>query len=325
MAAKRKWKLDVNALMPIYILAFILIVFALLTRGKLLAADNLSNIVNQSIPYFICGLGMLFVAAIGGPDITCGSLIGLAGALAGMAVTKISFLLLFPVAILVGLAVGLLNGLIVCKLKVPSFMVTLSMLIALRACVNWLLQTSNIICTRQMLVFNQSVVKIPFVIALLAVFGYIFRFTPFGTYLRAIGENEQAFTYTGISLHKIKIAAYMISGMMAGIAGIFVMVRNGGSSNTMGSSMEMKVMLCLFLASIPVQGGSGTRLYKMIVGVLTYFVLDNGLTLMGGSTIVNQLIRGIVLILALTLTRIVSEQKLKRDARLAEEAEEVMV
>lgn len=63
----------------------------------------------------------------------------------------------------------------------------------------------------------------------------------------------------------------------------------------------------------------------MIVGVLTYFVLDNGLTLMGGSTIVNQLIRGIVLILALTLTRIVSEQKLKRDARLAEEAEEVMV
>ena len=117
----------------------------------------------------------------------------------------------------------------------------------------------------------------------------------------------------------------MISGMMAGIAGIFVMVRNGGSSNTMGSSMEMKVMLCLFLASIPVQGGSGTRLYKMIVGVLTYFVLDNGLTLMGGSTIVNQLIRGIVLILALTLTRIVSEQKLKRDARLAEEAEEVMV
>ena len=70
--------------MPIYILAFILIVFALLTRGKLLAADNLSNIVNQSIPYFICGLGMLFVAAIGGTDITCGSLIGLAGALAGM-------------------------------------------------------------------------------------------------------------------------------------------------------------------------------------------------------------------------------------------------
>jgi ribose transport system permease protein len=195
------------------------------------------------------------------------------------------------------------------------------MLIAIRAVVTWILQASNIICTRQMTVFNQTDVKFPILIVLFIIFGYIFRFTPFGTYLRAIGENEQAMTYTGISFDKIKMAAYAISGTLAGIAGVFVMVRNGGANNTMGSSMEMKVMLCLFLASIPVQGGSGTRMYKMIIGVLTYFVLDNGLTLLGGSTIINQLIRGIVLILALLITRIVSEQKDKRAVKLALEAE----
>ena len=81
-------------------------------------------------------------------------------------------------------------------------------------------------------------------------------------------------------------------------------------------------MLCLFLASIPVQGGSGTRLYKMIVGVLTYFVLDNGLTLLGGSTIINQLIRGIVMILALYVTRLAADQRLKHDVKLAMEAEQ---
>ena len=319
---RKSARIDTTALMPILILLVILIVFVVLTRGENLTAQNLTNIINQSIPYFICGLGMLFVAAIGGTDITCGSLIGLAGALSGMAATEVSIWLLFPVAIGVGLAVGVINGVFVAKLKIPSFMMTLSMLIALRACVSWLLQASNVMATREMLVFNRMYIKLPILIVLIIVFGYIFRFTPFGTYLRAIGENEQAISYTGVNLDAVKIAAFALSGALAGVASIFVMVRNGGANNTMGSSMEMRVMLCLFLASIPVQGGSGTRLYKMIVGVLTYFVLDNGLTLLGGSTIINQLIRGIVMILALYVTRLAADQRLKHDVKLAMEAEQ---
>lgn len=317
----KKSRFDVTAVMPIIILVVILAVFVVLTGGRNLDSKNLTNIINQSIPYFICGLGVLFVAAIGGTDITCGSLIGLAGALAGLAATKISIWLMFPVAIGVGLAVGLINGLFVAKLKIPSFMMTLSMLIALRACVSWLLNAANVLATRDMLVFNKLYVKLPILIVLIAIFGYIFRFTPFGTYLRAIGENEQAVSYTGVNLDAIKIAAFAISGALAGVASVFAMVRNGGANNTMGNSMEMRVQLCLFLASIPIQGGSGTRLYKMIVGVLTYFALDNGLTLLGGSTIVNQLIRGIVLILALFVTRLASEQKQRHDVKLALEAE----
>ena len=312
---------DVSAWMPILILAFILVIFTALTRGQVLSARNLSNILSQSIPYFICGLGMMYVASIGGTDITCGSLIGLSGALAGMAATNVSIWLMFPVAIVIGVVVGLINGVLVTKFKVPSFMVTLAMLIAIRAAVTWLLNSANILCTREMLVFNQMYIKLPIVLGLIVIFGYIFRFTPFGTYLRAIGENEQAITFTGLNFDMIKISAYIISGALAGIAGIFVMVRNGGANNTMGNSMEMRVMLCLFLASIPVQGGSGTRLYKMIVGVLTYFILDNGLTLMGGSTIINQLIRGIILILALYATRMASEAKQRRDVKLAMEVE----
>ncbi len=86
-----------------------------------------------------------------------------------------------------------------------------------------------------------------------------------------------------------------------------------GTNNTLGAGMEMRVMLCLFLASIPVQGGSGTKMHKMIIGVLTYFILDNGLTLLGNPSIVNQLIRAVVLLAALTLTRVISEQTVKRN------------
>ncbi len=317
---KRK-DFDITTIMPIVIFVIIVIIFSILTGGQVLTPKNLSNILAQSIPYFICGLGMLFVAAIGGTDITCGSLVGLAGTFAAMAGTGIGVWAMFPVAIGVGFAVGLINGVFVAKLKIPSFMMTLAMLIALRACVSWMLNANNVLATKNMRVFDQMGIKIVILLVLIVIFGYIFRFTPFGTYLRAIGENEQAFSYTGVNLDRVKIAAFVISGALAGLAGVFVMLRNGGANNTMGNSMEMRVMLCLFLAGIPVQGGSGTRLYKMLIGVLTYFVLDNGLTLMGGSSIVNQLIRGIVLIFALYLTRLVGDVQIRRDTRQALEEE----
>ena len=79
----------------------------------------------------------------------------------------------------------------------------------------------------------------------------------------------------------------------------------------------MKVMLCMFLASIPVQGGSGTRIYKLIIGVMTYFMLDNGLTLLGGTSNVNQLIRGVILILALIITRVAIEKNEMRNIKRA--------
>ena len=226
---------------------------------------------------------------------------------------------MFPVAILFGAAVGLVNGVVVAKFKVPSFMCTLAMLLAVRAVVSWWLQAKVYHCNDVMSLFDGLGVKIPILIVVLAVFAYIFRFTPFGKYTRAIGENEQAIEYTGVSVLKTKIWAFTLSGILAGIAGVFVMVRLGGASNTMGSGMEMRVMLCMFLASIPVAGGSGTAVYKMLIGVLTYFVLDNGLTFLGGTSNFNQMIRGIVLILALFITRLAIERNTKKSIKKAYE------
>lgn len=319
---KKKFdSVSVTDIMPLLVLLAVSIVFGILTRGAVFSQKNLMNIVNQSIPYFIAALGMIFVTAMGCTDITCGSLIGFAGTLSAMAATGISAWLMFPSAILVGGGIGLLTGTIVSKFKVPSFMVSLSMLLALRAAVSWLLDAKNILVTREMMVFDKMSVKFPILIVLLIVFTYVFHFTPFGSYLHAIGENELAVGHTGVPVDKVKIAAFVISGALAGVAGVFTVVRLGGASNTMGSSMEMKVMLCMFLASIPVEGGAGTKMHKMIIGVLTYFILDNGLTLLGGASIINQMIRAGVLLLALTLTRVVGERSERRNAQKRLEAE----
>jgi ribose transport system permease protein len=313
----KEW--DMTDLMPVIILAIVALAGGVLTRGKVFSSQNMLNIVNQSVPYFLAGLGMIFVVAMGGTDITCGSIIGLAGAIGAMAATKISVWLMFPAAIFVGAVIGMVSGVVVSKFKVPSFMTTLSMLLAVRAMVNWLLESTNVIATPAMLVFDRMYVKLPIMIALILGFSYLFHYTPFGAYVHAIGENELAVEHTGVSVSKVKIVAFMISGALAGVASIFMVVRLGGASNTMGSSMEMKVMLCMFLASIPVEGGAGTKMYKMVIGVLTYFILDNGLTLLGGSSVVNQMVRGVVLIAALYATRLAAEATERRNVRRAAE------
>ena len=96
--------------------------------------------------------------------------------------------------------------------------------------------------------------------------GYIRDFTPFGNDLKAIGENETAVVYMGVNVRKIKMFAFMISRIMFGIAGIFVIARSGGVSNTTGTGMEMQVMMALFIGGIPVAGGTGSKIYKLLVG-----------------------------------------------------------
>ncbi len=312
-----KRKISINALMPVIIFLVITLVASILTRGRVFAPNNLMNIINQSVPYFLAGLGMIFVVAIGGTDITCGSIIGLAGTASVWAGLTIGFWAMFPVAILVGGAVGLVNGVVVSKFKVPSFMCTLAMLLAIRAVLNWWLQSTVYICNDAMRMLDLPGIKIPILILMFVIFSFVFHYTPFGEYIRAIGENELAIEFTGISVRNVKIIAYALSGLLAGVAGIFTVVRLGGASNTMGSGMEMKVMLCMFLASIPVQGGSGTKIYKLVIGVLTYFMLDNSLTLLSGSSNINQLVRGIVLILALLATRLASERSEKQNIKKA--------
>ena len=311
---QKRFSISITDLMPLIVLLVVAVIFGILTRGLVFSKGNLMNIVNQSIPYFLAALGMMFVAAMGGTDITCGSLIGFAGTLSALVATEISVYLMFPCAIVVGGLVGLFSGTIVSKFKVPSFMVTLSLLLALRAAVSWLLNADNILVTREMMVFDHMEVKLPILIALIVIFTYVFHFTPFGSYIHAIGENELAVGYTGVPVNKVKIAAFVISGVLAGIAGVFTVVRLGGASNTMGSSMEMKVMLCIFLAGVPVEGGAGAKMHKMVIGVLTYFILDNGLTLLGNPSIINQMIRAGVLLAALTLTRVVGEKSERRNA-----------
>lgn len=300
---KKKFNFNINAWLPILIFVLIFAIFAILTGGIILSANNLKDIFNQSVATIIAALGMLFVAAMGGTDITTGVVVALAGCFGLMAAqdTGNSFLFIL-VSVAIGIASGLLMGYVNAKRKVNSFMASLALLIAYRAVVNLVLSNKSYYLPDDLYVIDSTGFKVVAVIIMVGVIVYIWNFTRLGNYVRGIGENETAIKYTGVNVDRVKIVAFVISGLMAAIAGIFTVARLGGTSNTLGSGFEMKVMMALFIGGVPVQGGEGSKVYKLIFGALTITMLEKGLVLCGLESGVTQLVRGLVLLAAVCLT-----------------------
>ena len=312
----KKMRFDINTWLPIIIFVLILVIFSVVTGGALLNSRNILNIFNQSVATILAGLGMLFVAAMGSTDISTGVVVALAGCFGLMGAQASGNSLVFIIiSILIGIGSGLLLGYVNAKRKVNSFMASLALMMAWRAIVNLVLSNKAYYLPDNLYVLDRPVVKGIILVAIVLVIIYIWKFTRFGNYVRGIGENEVAMKYAGVNVDRVKILAFVMSGLLAAVAGIFTVVRLGGTNNTMGSGFEMKVMMALFIAGIPVQGGEGSKVYKLLFGAPTIIMLENGLVLCGLDAGVTQLVRGLVLLGAVCLT----SQLAKRMAYVGQE------
>lgn len=302
MSKSKKINFNINTWLPVIIFVLIAVIFEIATKGMLFGTTNLMNIINQSVATIIAGLGMLFVAAMGSTDISCGVIVALTGCFGLMASTHVNPFLLIPVSILIGVGSGLLLGYINAKRKVSSFMASLALMMAYRAVTNLVLSNTSYFMPDSLKFIDNFAFKVISLIVMIAVIIYIFHYTRFGVYVRDIGENETAVKHMGINVDAVKIGAFVMSGLMAAIAGVYMVARLGGTNNTIGIGFEMKVMMALFIAGVPVQGGVGSKVYKLLFGAPTIIMLENGLVLcgIGGSEI--QLVRGLVLLAAVALT-----------------------
>lgn len=294
--------------MPFLILLLLVVGFGIATKGAIFTQRNLLALFNQSVATIVAALGMMFVASIGGTDITHGSLAAVAGAYAAMACAAWGSWAAFPVAILVGAASGAILGVVNAKLKVPSFMASLAMLIALRAFVGLVLSTNVVFATGIISDLNGFWMKLIVTIILVVIIMFIMEKTRFGHYCKAIGENERAMQYAGVNTTLVKIFAFIVSGAMAGIASLFMLARVGGASTALGSGFEMQVMMAMFIGGIPVFGGMKTKTYKLILGAPMVIILENGLVICGTSGSVTQLIRGVVLLAVVYIMSVVQKR-----------------
>ena len=297
-------KLEWNKLVPFLAAIVFFLVFTLLTGGNMVSAFNLSTLVDQALLLVVGCCGTIFVASQGSVDLSVGVNTAMAGVLGAMAydVTG-SFPLMLLVIVAVGVAIGLFNSLMIGVCKVPSFMATLALLIGMRGIVNYIQSVWGLSYAPMALVsMNASGMKFVVLVIIVVVMGYVFECTRYGRYCKAIGENETVARYSGVPVLRMKVLAYLLSGLTAALASVFLIARLGGTSTTMGSFFEIKVMMSIYVGGVLVSGGTGSRLYKAIVGAFIVIIIENGLMLLGySSSQVSESVQGILLVLILVL------------------------
>jgi ribose transport system permease protein len=299
--------LQVLGILPILVL--ICILFSLLTPN-FPTPGNIVNILRQASINIVLATGMTFVILTGGIDLSVGSILGVSAVVAVL-VSLIPGLGWAGVlaGLLTGLLLGLLNGALISFLNVPPFIVTLGSLTALRGAA-FLVANGTTVINRNLnfaWIGNSYLGPIPWlvVIALLAVAAswFVLRQTVLGVQIYAVGGNDRAARLTGIKVNRVLLFVYGVSGLLAGLAGIMSASRLYSATGMLGQGYELDAIAAVILGGTSFTGGIGT-IGGTLLGALIIAVLNNGLTLLNMSYFWQLVVKGLVIIVAVTIDRL---------------------
>lgn len=291
-----KIKSHISHALPYIGLVLVLLIFGIATKGKSLSSANLSLIMGQLFTIILSAIGVFFVMTMGSLDFSQGSVIGICCYVAAW-LSKVSIPFAFFCAILCGALFGLANGILVAKFKVKSFVATICIMFMFRGLLQFLCQAYKPEATARILTMDNFVVKLIITIVLLAGGFVLYNYTPYGRHIRMMGSGEMAVAYSGVKINKVKILTFVFAGTMAGIAGVFLLLRTGGIIATSGNLVETDVMISLVLGGLPVTGGMKSRFSSVVIGAMLLMVLGNGLVLVGVGVVIQQLFKGIVFLI----------------------------
>lgn len=307
---KFEYKEMLSKLGPLLAL-IVLIIFVSILSPSFLSLTNLMNLMRQVSTNALIAFGMTFVIITGGIDLSVGSTLALSSAImAGMIVNGFDPLIAMTVSLIAGFVLGAVNGLLITKGKLVPFIATLATMTIYRGATLVLTDGKPITGLDETFIF-QFMGKgyffgIPFPIVItLVVFALLFVLLhkmSFGRKTFAIGGNEKASFIAGVKSNKIKIFVYSISGVLASLAGIILTSRLNSAQPTAGESYEMDAIASVVLGGTSMSGGKG-RIFGTLIGALIIGTLNNGLNLLGVSTFYQQIVKGIVIIIAVLIDR----------------------
>ncbi|MEG3934367.1 MULTISPECIES: ABC transporter permease subunit [unclassified Microcoleus] len=299
--------IQVAGILPI--LVGICIIFSLVTPN-FLSVGNLINVIRQASINIVLATGMTFVILTGGIDLSVGSILGVT-AVVGVLVSLVPGLGWFavPAALIAGVFLGLLNGSLVAYLGLPPFIVTLGSYTALRG-VAYLVANGTTVINRNLnfaWVGNNYVGPIPWlvIIAFLAVLAswFVLRRTVLGRHIYAVGGNIRAARLTGIKVSRVLLFVYGVSGLLSGLGGIMSASRLYSATGMLGQGYELDAIAAVILGGTSFTGGIGT-IWGTLLGALIIALLNNGLTLMNVSFFWQLVVKGLVIIIAVTIDKV---------------------
>ena len=288
----------------IYFVLFIMIIVCSFLNSNFLTFSNLSNISSQLAVTTIlaCGATMLIISGM--IDLSCGSVLALAGVLsvASYKSTNNMILAIF-VAIVIGIICNLINAIMITKFKVPPFIATLSMLTMARGAALKYTAGQNIYQIGNYTILGQGTlpggipIAVLFLILFVIITWYILTHKKLGRALYAIGGNEEAAVASGINVDKSKIYVFIINGIFVGFAGVLFMSRNNVGLPNGAVSYELKALTAAVIGGTSFSGGLGTA-QGTAAGAFIVGFLDNIMTLIGVDSYIQQIIRGAIIAIA---------------------------
>lgn len=303
------------------LLALTLLVIGLsLMSDRFLTVDNTLNVLRQISINLCLSIGMTMIIVSGGIDLSVGSMLALSGAVAaglmkhGITLDYFGVQLQFTTlggimaGIVVGMVLGLSNGIAITRFKLPPFVATLGMLSIARGLT--MLWTGGYPITSLGDQFGKlgtgymAGIPMPVCIAavLVLVFVVITQRTRFGRYVYAIGGNERAAELSGINVSRVKLGVYAIGGMMSGIAGLIVTARLDSATPSAGAGYELDSIAAVVIGGTSLSGGRGS-IWGTVLGCLIIGVLNNGMVLLEVSPFWQQVVKGVVIIVAVAIER----------------------
>jgi ribose transport system permease protein len=298
-----------NNYLILFVLIILVVFFSIMKPNTFFTADNFFTIMRQVSMMGISAVGMTFVLLVGGLDLSVGTMQGLVGIL--LASFMVDYSVAPPLAVifvlLIGMGVGLVNGLIVTRLRVNPFIATLSMMQIVKG---FAFLYSNAF---PIFGFNPSfqflgqgyvfqLIPIPVVImaGAFAIGWILLSKTYLGRSFYAVGGNEESSRLSGLNVNRVKMIAYMCSGLTAAVAAVILCSRlNSGQPNA-GAGFEFDVITAVILGRVSLSGGEG-KLSNVLIGVLIIGVLSNGMIIMNISEYLQWVIKGLVLIAAVAI------------------------
>jgi len=293
-----------------------LVVLALLTTAmnpSFLDPNNLLNLLRQVSINGLIAFGMTFVILTGGIDLSVGAILALTSALSAMMITSgVPTLIAMLVGIIIGGILGGVNGLIITKGGAAPFIASLATMTIFRGA-TYVFTNGNPITGKAMnnsfvfqfigrgYFFGIPVPVILMIISFIILYILLHKMT-FGRKTYALGGNEKAAFVSGIKVNITKTWIYVISGIMSSAAGMILISRLSSAQPDAGTGFEMDAIAAVVLGGTSLAGGRG-RIFGTLIGALIIGTLNNGMNLIGISSFYQQIVKGIVIIIAVLLDR----------------------
>ncbi len=306
-------------------LLLLMLVLSVVT-DKFLTAGNLWNVLRQISVNMCLSIGMTLVILTAGIDLSVGAILGLTGAIcagllkSGIALPAFDLWIGFTVlgaivaAISVGTALGLFNGWVITRFSVPPFVATLSMLTIARGLTFLYTQGQPIsdLGTNFEKIGAAWFFGVPIPVwisaLLITIFYVLTTKTSLGRFIYAIGGNEKAAIVSGVPIQKVKWIVYALSGAMAAIGGVLVTSRLNSAQPNAGINYELDAIAAIVIGGTSLSGGQGS-VKGTIIGAILIGVLNNGLVLLNVSPFWQQVVKGLVILLAVIVDKMNQKAK----------------